>query len=44
MEQKESKRSGNELLRGKCMTFPECITCTDIQHCKIEMKQKGVNA
>ena len=43
MGQKENKGSGNELLRGKCMTFSECMTCTDVQHCKIEIRQKGVD-
>lgn len=41
---KKVKEVVMNFLGGKCMTFPECITCTDIQHCKIEMRQKGVNA
>lgn len=39
MEQKEQKRSGNELRPGMCMTFPECKTCVDIKHCKVLEKR-----
>lgn len=37
MEEKKPNGSGNKLLLGKCMTFPECMTCTDVKHCKVEL-------
>lgn len=37
MEEKNLNGSGNKLLSGKYMTFPECMTCTDVKHCKVEL-------
>lgn len=41
MDNNEVKKSGNELRRGKCWSYPECKSCTDVNDCIIEKRMNG---